>query len=102
MISEYQPQPDPMAQEFQKAELQGKQASNAKDQALAENAMARSRNVDAQTKKGAAMLDGEVANKYADVATKMSGIEGDQRKDTIKAHEAGTKRQQANQPKGTS
>ncbi len=102
MISSYQPQPDPMAQEFQKAELEGKKASNAKDMALAENAMARSRSVDGQTKKGAAMLDGEVANKYADVSTKMSDIEGDQRKDTIKAHEAGTKRQQANQPKSTS
>jgi len=46
MIEEYEPQPDPMQQEMAKAELEGKKASNAKDAALAENALARSRSVD--------------------------------------------------------
>ena len=100
MITEYQPQPDPMAQKARELELAQMEANVQKDKALAMNALARTENERGKTNKELAMTDADMANKYADVAKKMADIDQGDADRVIKAHEAGTKRQQANQPKG--
>jgi len=96
MISEYQPQPDPNAMKMQQLEIAEKEANVEKDKALAMNALARTENERGKTNKELAMTDADMANKYADVATKMAGIDQGDADRVIKAHEAGTKREQAN------
>jgi hypothetical protein len=100
MISEYQPQPDPMAQKAQELQLAEIEAKVQKDKALALNAIARAENERGKTNKDLSMTDAEMAGKYADVAVKMAGIDQKNAEVVTRAHEAGTKRQQANQPKG--
>ncbi len=102
MISEYQPQISPEQQKMSELQMAELEANVQKDKALAANAMARTENERAKTKKDLAMTDAEMANKYADVATKMSSIEQGNTDRVIKAHEAGTKRKQANKPQGGS
>jgi len=75
MISEYQPQPDPMAQAHGEADLEIKKANAAKDNALAANAMARTKGEGVKAEKDIAKTDGEIANLYADAHGKMSAIE---------------------------
>jgi len=101
MISEYQPQPDPVQQQMVQLEMQEKEANVQKDKALAMNAMARTENERGKTNKELAMTDADMANKYADVATKMANIDQGDTDRVIKAHEAGTKRKQANRPQGS-
>ena len=98
MISEYQPQPDPMAQAMTEAELEIKKANAAKDNALAQNALARTQNEAGKTRKELSMTDADMANKYADVNTKMVNAEVAKTAAATKAHEAGTKRIAANKP----
>jgi hypothetical protein len=98
MISEYQPQPDPMAQAMTEAELEIKKANAAKDNALAQNALARTQNEAGKTQKELSMTDADMANKYADVNTKMVNAEVAKTTAATKAHEAGTKRIAANKP----
>jgi len=98
MIAQYQPAPDPMAQQAQQLQMAQMEANVQKDKALAANAMARTENVAAKTKKDVAMTDADMANKYADVSKKMSEIDQKSAELGIKAHEAGTKRAQANKP----
>jgi len=100
MISEYQPQPDPMAQAHGEADLEVKKSDAAKNNALAANATARTQNEAGKTQKELAMTDADMANKYADVNTKMVNADIAKASAATKAHEAGTKRIQANQPKG--
>jgi len=100
MITEYQPQPDPMAQKAQQLQMAQMEANVEKDKALAMNAMARTENERGKTNKELAMTDADMANKYADVATKMAGIDQKNTEVLTKAHEAGTKRRQSNQKGG--
>ena len=100
MITEYQPQPNPMAQKAAELELQKKSAEVKKDEALAANAMARTQNVASKTKKDTIMTDADMANKYADVAKKMAEVDQGDTETLIKAHEAGTKRKQSQQKTG--
>jgi len=77
MIEEYKPQPDPMQQKAQELELAEKEANAAKDAALAENAMARTRNVDAKTQKEMAHLPTDEAQKQANVAKTYNDMDND-------------------------
>lgn len=77
MIEEYKPQPDPMQQEMAQVELETMKANAAKDAALAENALARTRNVDAKTQKEMATLPEDKAKKQADVAKTYNDMDND-------------------------
>jgi hypothetical protein len=98
LISEYQPQPDPMAQAHGEADLEIKKADAAKNNALAQNALARTKNEAGKTQKDLSMADADMANKYADVNTKLVNADVAQTGAATKAHEAGTKRIAANKP----
>jgi hypothetical protein len=97
MIKTYQPEPDPMQQAMAEAELKGKEASTAKDEALAKNALARTQREQVVATKEAASIDADVAKKYADVAKTTSDIEQGR---VSTAADAYSKVKQANAPKG--
>ena len=81
MIEEYKPQPDPMQQAMSEAELEGKKAETHKDAALAENALARSRSVDAEVQ---ANIDKHPLNK-AKTATDIDAVNTKSENDTVNA-----------------
>lgn len=77
MIEEYKPQPDPMQQALTEAELKEKEANVNKDNALAENALARTRNVDAKTHKEMATLPEDKMQKMANVEKTYNDMDND-------------------------
>jgi len=70
MIKNYEPAPDPMQQAMAENEVAQGRANAAKDDALAKNAIARTNLTEAKAAEAAAMVEANVANKYADVYTK--------------------------------
>lgn len=77
MIERYEPQPDPIAQKAQELELANMEAEAQKSAALAENAMARSRNVDAKTQKELHQVPLDDAKKAADIQATNNKMQTD-------------------------
>ncbi len=77
IVEEYQPQPDPMQQAMGEAELKEKEANVNKDNALAENAMARTRNVDGKTMKEADNNPLDKAKKATDISATQNKMDTD-------------------------
>jgi len=103
LITEYQPQPDPMAQQAAQLQMAQMAANVKKDEALAANAMARTQNVAGKTQKDAVMIDADMANKYADVHKKLAEVDQGDIKARTEAGSKGAKAykdvKDANQPK---
>ena len=91
MIVQYQPQPDPMAEAHNQADLEIKAGQAQKDKALAANAMARTQDVASKTGRSNDMHDADKANKYADVHTKLKGAEQKDAETLIKAKDVANK-----------
>ncbi len=70
-IANYQPQPDPMAQQIAQAQLAKEMAEAKKSEALAQNALARTKQTEVKAQKEALSVDADIANKYADVLNKV-------------------------------
>lgn len=70
-IRKYEPQPDPMQQAMAEAEVAQARAKAGKEEALAKNALARTELTMVKAKGDMASLEADVANKYADVYSKI-------------------------------
>jgi len=70
-IANYQPQPDPMAQQMAQVQLAKEMAEAKKSEALAQNALARTKQTEVKAQKEALSVDADIANKYADVLNKV-------------------------------
>ena len=70
-IANYKPQPDPMAQQMAQVQLAKEMAEAKKSEALAQNALARTKQTEVKAQKEALSVDADIANKYADVLNKV-------------------------------
>jgi len=70
-IANYQPQPDPMAQQMAQVQLTKEMAEAKKSEALAQNALARTKQTEVKAQKEALSIDADIANKYAEVLNKV-------------------------------
>ena len=71
MIKNYEPQPDPVQQQMAQVEIAQGAAKAQKEEALAKNALARTTLTEVKAQEAASSIDAVVANKYADVYTKV-------------------------------
>jgi len=74
-IKTYEPKPDPLQQQMMQIQLQAELAKAKKDEALAQNALARTEMTAIKAQKEYAKLDPELAKEYAEVLEKIKKIQ---------------------------